>query len=123
LLYRWDREPTRTASGQWGPLKTVIVGGVELPYFAHSPTPSGSPNVTYLRALPLCPIWPGFGINTAFYAVVLWLLFAVPSSLRRWRRIRRGLCPKCAYPVGTSEVCTECGMRVHKPRSQQSTIR
>ena len=59
--------------------------------------------------LPSNPIWPGFAINTVFYAVGLWLLFAAPFALRRRRRIKRGLCPKCAYPVGTSTVCTECG--------------
>jgi hypothetical protein len=64
------------------------------------------------RRLPLRPIWPGFAINTLFYAAILWLLFAAPGSVRRWRRIRRGLCVKCAYPVGTSEVCTECGTAI-----------
>jgi hypothetical protein len=63
--------------------------------------------------LPLRPIWPGFAINTVFYAFVLWLLFAAPFALRRWRRIRRGLCPKCAYDlrgsVGGSQQCPECG--------------
>ena len=63
------------------------------------------------RALPLIPIWPGFAINTVFYAVVLWLLFAAPFVVRRRRRIRRGLCPKCAYDLrGThASVCPECG--------------
>ena len=65
--------------------------------------------------VPLRPIWPGFAINTVFYAVGLWGLFAAPFALRRWRRIKRGLCPKCAYPVGTSDVCTECGARVRQP--------
>jgi hypothetical protein len=63
-------------------------------------------------ALPLLPLWPGFAINTAFYALILWLLFAAPFALRRRRRIKRGLCPKCAYPVGTSDTCTECGTTV-----------
>jgi hypothetical protein len=58
------------------------------------------------------PIWPGFAINTVFYAVILWGLFAAPFALRRWRRMRRGLCPACAYPVGDSPVCTECGKAV-----------
>jgi hypothetical protein len=66
---------------------------------------------------PLYPIWPGFAINTVFYAGVLWLLFAGPFALRRRRRIRRGLCPKCAYPVGTSDVCTECGARKVAPKA------
>ena len=69
------------------------------------------------RALPACPIWPGFAINTVFYALVLWLLFAAPFALpgvRRRRRIKRGLCPKCAYDLrGTqSEACPECGATV-----------
>ena len=61
------------------------------------------------RALPLRLIWPGFAINTVFYTAVLWLLFAAPGRLRRSIRWRRGQCPECAYPVGTSNVCTECG--------------
>jgi len=36
-------------------------------------------------------------------------MFGAPKSLRRRRRIKRGLCPACAYPVGQSPVCTECG--------------
>jgi hypothetical protein len=70
------------------------------------------------KSLPLVPIWPGFAINTVFYAGVLWLLFAAPFALRRWRRINRGLCPKCAYPVGASEVCTECGAAIPSPSPQ-----
>jgi hypothetical protein len=64
--------------------------------------------------LPLRPIWPGFAINTLFYAAILWLLFAGPGRVRRWRRSKRGLCVKCAYPVGTSDVCTECGAQINK---------
>ena len=62
--------------------------------------------------LPRRPLWPGFTINTAFYAVILWLLFAAPFAIRRWRRMRKSLCPKCAYPTGTSAICTECGRPV-----------
>jgi hypothetical protein len=68
---------------------------------------------------PLDPIWPGFAINTLFYAGLLWLLFAAPFALRRRRRMKRGLCPVCAYPVGESEVCTECGKPV-KGRTVES---
>jgi len=69
------------------------------------------PELSSNELFPLLPIWPGFAINTVFYAVVLWLLFAAPFALRRWRRIRRGLCPKCAYDLrGTqTSVCPECG--------------
>ncbi len=64
------------------------------------------------RLIPYRPIWPGFALNTMLYAAMLWLLFAAPFALRRRVRIRRGLCPACAYPVGESDVCTECGQRV-----------
>ncbi len=55
------------------------------------------------------PVWPGFAINTLFYAGILWVMFAAPFALRGRKRIKHGLCPACAYPVGESEVCTECG--------------
>ena len=62
--------------------------------------------------LPWRPLWPGFTINTLFYATLLWLLvpglFAL-RRLRRFLRVKRGLCPQCAYPMGESAVCTECG--------------
>ncbi|TVQ58055.1 MAG: hypothetical protein EA377_00400 [Phycisphaerales bacterium] len=62
--------------------------------------------------LPLRPIFPGFAINTLFYALLLWLLLFAPFAARRMIRCRRGLCAKCAYPVGVSPVCTECGAAV-----------
>ena len=65
-----------------------------------------------MRLIPLKPLWPGFAINTVFYAAVLWLLLICPGRLRRFLRLRRGLCPACAYPIGTSDVCTECGKPV-----------
>ena len=70
---------------------------------------STSGSSTEYRLIPLAPIWPGFAVNTVFYAFIVWMLFIVPFVLRRRRRIKRGLCPKCAYPVGTNQVCTECG--------------
>jgi hypothetical protein len=73
------------------------------------------PGYMYDVALPLRPMWRGFAINTLFYAAILWLLFATPLELRRMRRIKRGLCPACAYPVGASDLCTECGKPVPSP--------
>jgi hypothetical protein len=64
------------------------------------------------RTLPLRPIWSGFAINTFFYAAILFLIFFVPAATRRMIRRRRGLCQKCAYPIGSSAVCTECGANV-----------
>jgi hypothetical protein len=60
-------------------------------------------------ALPVIPIWPGFLIDTIFYAAILWLLIPGPFALRRLIRLRRGLCPKCGYPMGESKTCSECG--------------
>jgi len=61
---------------------------------------------------PYIPIWPGFAINTLFYAGVLWVLFCGPFALRQMIRRRRGQCARCAYPIGQSPVCTECGAKV-----------
>ncbi len=48
-------------------------------------------------------------INTLLYTAVLWLLIPGPFVLRRLIRMKRGRCVKCAYPMGESAVCTECG--------------
>ena len=79
------------------PLATVTSGCIEIPW------PHRRDGTPYL--LPLLPIWSGFAINAIFYAAILWLLIRG----RRLLRLRRGLCPKCAYPMGESAVCTECG--------------
>jgi len=61
--------------------------------------------------LPILPIWPGFLINTAFYAAITWLLIRGPFAPRRLIRRRRGLCVKCGYQLGHAEhgACPECG--------------
>ena len=64
--------------------------------------------------LLICPVWPGFATNTIFYATLLWLLMYGLFALRRFLRVRRGLCPKCAYPMAESSVCTECGCGLPK---------
>ena len=82
-----------------------------------SSRPTIPPNALQLeafRALPLHPIWPGFAINTIFYAALLWLPFAALGRLRRRHRIKRGLCSKCAYDLrgSASQTCPECGKAV-----------
>ena len=61
--------------------------------------------------IPLLPLWPGFALNTIFYAAMLWVLFATPRVLRRTWRIKRGLCAACGYSLRecVSEKCPECG--------------
>ncbi len=79
-----------------------------------SGTPLTRSGQSFPVALPLRPLWPGFAVNTLFYATLLWLLIPGPFALRRFLRVRRGLCPKCAYPIGESSVCTECGCGLAK---------
>lgn len=62
--------------------------------------------------LPLRPILTGSIINILFYTMLLWLLFFAPFTARRMLRRRRGVCEKCAYPVGVNSNCTECGAAV-----------
>ena len=66
------------------------------------------------RALPIGLLWPGFWINTMVYALAAGLLIRAPLMLRRRRRIRRRLCAACAYPIGTSPSCTECGAQLQR---------
>jgi len=56
------------------------------------PPPKPS-RVDQSRIVPLRPIWPGFAINTVFYAAmftILWLLTLSPFTARRMVRRRRG---------------------------------
>lgn len=59
--------------------------------------------------LPLKPIWRGAVGNTLVYAAAIALLALGCARLRRGFRSSRGLCPACAYPRGSSPLCTECG--------------
>jgi hypothetical protein len=59
-------------------------------------------------------IWSGFAINTIFYAAALWFIFAIPATVKRLRRRRRGQCIHCGYdlrgqPTGSAK-CPECGL-------------
>ncbi|MBL0871550.1 MAG: hypothetical protein IBJ18_13340 [Phycisphaerales bacterium] len=62
--------------------------------------------------LAISPVWPGFALNTLFYAT----LFATPAPLLHWhtRRNRRraGHCEKCNYNLAglaSGAACPECG--------------
>lgn len=65
------------------------------------------------RILPLTPLWPGLVADTLFWAG---LIHAAPplmmSTRRRWR-LRRSLCPHCAYDLRArphvNSPCPECG--------------
>lgn len=66
------------------------------------------------HSLPLMPLWPGFAVNTAFYAAsiaTLWLTIGGSTHLlgTKKRRRKRGLCESCGYDIQGLETCPECG--------------
>lgn len=88
------------------PWTNVVVGGFDL-------NPRRAPGLfteTYkVRALPWLPIWPGLIINSIFWGVFAFVVVSILRWTRRTLRQRGNLCPACAYPIGASLVCTECG--------------
>lgn len=62
--------------------------------------------------LPFHPIWSGLIINTLFYTALIWGVVSGPGVARRAFRKYRNRCPACAYPIGTSAICTECGYQL-----------
>lgn len=56
-------------------------------------------------------------VDTALHAAIVWAVAVAPFALRRRSRARRRLCPACAYPVGSSSVCTECGEQLRHERA------
>ena len=118
---RWYEAPTETDDG-WVQIE-MLVGWPSRSLYSWTlySTPwestgiivdANDQNTSLLRVIPLTPRWPGFAINTIFYAAMLWVVFFVSGMVKRRVRRRRGLCPACAYPIGTSAVCTECGAAV-----------
>jgi len=67
--------------------------------------------LSHIQFLPLHPIWSGFAINTIFYATILFLPFA-PFQVRKYLRVKRGLCIKCGYDLrgDFDSGCPECGL-------------
>jgi hypothetical protein len=65
-----------------------------------------------IQTIPIMPAWPGFLLNTLFYAALAWGVLAARSWEIRGRRRRRGLCVQCAYPTTGLHRCPECGTAV-----------
>ena len=58
-------------------------------FLSVDPSQSGAEWVIGNPALAVRPIWPGFAINTIFFAATLWLLVCGPFALRRHIRRKR----------------------------------
>lgn len=108
------------------PPKVSLLGGVEL---WHASVPSRSQSRLWQTphdpldrfALPLRPLWPGFLINTFFYAILTFALVRGPRVLRRARRRRRGRCERCGYDragLDAGAACPECGAGAPARRSR-----
>ncbi len=76
------------------------------------PAVLSSDDVHAWRLMPMRPLLLGLAINTLVYATLLWLLAGGAFALRRFVRVRRGLCPTCGYDLrhGEHEACPECGV-------------
>lgn len=65
------------------------------------------------RTFPNRVIWTGLAVNTLVlgvaWAVPLFGSVAFVKRLRRLLRVRKGLCPACAYPSVAGGACPECG--------------
>jgi hypothetical protein len=122
LWCRRPRWPDRGPPGAFNPDLTKMSGAIRISFLDPWTVPS-DPTYRYSRAIPYRPRPLGFLVNTLFYAMILGVLGVLglgPIMLVRWHRIRRGRCPKCGYPAGSSDVCTECGKQlperlVHQP--------
>lgn len=102
-------------------LDFAAISGLEMPaWLLRSPGSRNRSALSVMRTglrpstqyLPIMPVWPGIAANAALYALAAWAALAVARLLRALSRVRRGLCLRCAYPVGISSVCTECGRPV-----------
>lgn len=75
-------------------------------------TQFGHPERGTRREMPIHPIWLGLLGNSALYGMLLFVFAFSCGAVRRQTRRRRGRCPRCAYPIGASPVCTECGQPI-----------
>ena len=88
-------------------------------FFGPSPFLSVYREVSILwqvRFLPLHPIWPGFAINTVFYAALLWIVTLGPGTARWIIRRKQRRCINCGYDLRHADhnACPECGTPINR---------
>ncbi len=80
------------------------------PEYAHcAAVPARVGSFRYEALVPLRPIWYGLLADSVFYGFLIWVTVRMIVALRARNRVRRGMCPRCRYPIGISPFCTECG--------------
>ncbi len=97
--------------GKYDTMSSIYVDGTITGGFVIQPLPPNTTDYWRDRSLPFAPHWPGFAINTIFYAAILWLLTLAPFTARRIIRRRQGRCIRCGYDLRHADhrVCPECG--------------
>jgi len=99
-------------SGQSGPSVLTLgqVVTVSSGYLLAHDRRRSALDIEWAQVVPLAPIWPGFLVNSLFYAALLWLVISGPFILRRFLRFKRGHCPPCGYDLrGAFHAgCPEC---------------
>lgn len=91
------------------PYQFQVEGGIPL----SRSTPSARPPIADLRALPWRPIWIALVIDSVFWGLVALGASRVLVAGRQARRLRRHLCPRCAYSLAGQPApgCPECGWK------------
>ncbi len=64
---------------------------------------------TITRPIPLGIIWPGVVLGSFFWSGAIIGPFLGTRLVRRYRRLLRGNCHACAYPMSSANLCSECG--------------
>jgi hypothetical protein len=100
--HRWARYPDSENSDYVTALRVA------------DPEPSAGEGGVEFNFVPFGILPVGFAVNTLIYTVALGSMLFLSRATRRWIRSRRGRCPRCAYPIGTSDTCTECGEALTK---------
>jgi hypothetical protein len=75
--------------------------------------------------IPVRPIWPGFLINTLFYAAIAAAARAAHIAHRSRKRRRNNQCPSCGYSLlglTAPGVCPECGSGVNSIAPAMSAL-
>lgn len=114
MLRQWGW-PMRSLEYQWTHTQPMLVNVWLFKPPAEASLRTGLPVSTSITRsperthLPLMPVWPGFVVNSLFYAAVAGAILFAPGAVRRARRRRRGRCLACGYDVRGLDTCPECG--------------